>query len=503
MNHLFSRLFNPARGMDASCITLPDGTVRTYGDVDRDSARYAATLKALGVKPGDRVAVQVEKSVDAILLYLGCIRSGAVFLPLNTAYTRNEVGYFLKDAEPVLFVARPEDSEEMRACAAENGVPRVETLGADGTGTLAGLLVADAAGWEDVARGPADLAAIVYTSGTTGRSKGAMLTHDNLRSNAEALVASWRFTEADVLIHALPIFHVHGLFIATNVSLMAGATMIFLPKFVPSEVVGWMPRATALMGVPTFYTRLLAEEGLAQAASGMRLFVSGSAPLLAETHVEFSRVTGHAILERYGMTETGMNSSNPYEGERIPGSVGPALPGVQLRVADPETGAILETDQVGVVEISGPNVFSGYWRMPEKTQQEFRDGYFISGDVGRIDGNGYLWILGRAKDLVITGGYNVYPKEVETEIDAVEGVLESAVIGVPHADLGEGVTAVVVRKAGATVGEPEILAALNGRLARYKQPKRVVFVDELPRNTMAKVQKNVLREQFKGIYGGS
>jgi malonyl-CoA/methylmalonyl-CoA synthetase len=362
---------------------------------------------------------------------------------------------------------------------------------------------ADAAGidFADVERGPDDLAAILYTSGTTGRSKGAMLSHDNLASNAVTLVEAWRFTADDVLIHALPVFHTHGLFVATNIVLLAGATAIFLPKFDPKQVLALMGRATSMMGVPTFYTRLLKEPGLTpEAAATIRLFVSGSAPLLAETHRDWQARTGHAILERYGMTETNMNTSNPYEGERIAGTVGLPLPGVSLRVVDPETGRALPADTVGMIEVKGPNVFQGYWRMPEKTVSEFKaDGFFITGDLGKVDERGYVHIVGRGKDLIITGGYNVYPKEVENEIDALPGVVESAVIGLAHADFGEGVTAIVVARPDAP-GEQEILRILEGRLARFKCPKRVLFADELPRNAMGKVQKNLLREAHAELY---
>jgi malonyl-CoA/methylmalonyl-CoA synthetase len=353
-----------------------------------------------------------------------------------------------------------------------------------------------------VPREPEDLAAILYTSGTTGRSKGAMLTHANLASNAETLVALWRFTRDDTLIHALPIYHTHGLFVAINVALLARARMIFLPKFDAGEVLSLIGRATAMMGVPTFYVRLLQQAGLTrEATAGMRLFVSGSAPLLAETHREFAERTGHAILERYGMTETNMSTSNPYDGARVPGTVGPPLPGVSARVVDPETGRPLDIDEIGMIEVKGPNVFKGYWRMPEKTAAEFRDdGFFITGDLGKIDANGYVHIIGRGKDLIITGGFNVYPKEIEVEIDAIPGVFESAVFGLPHADFGEGVTAVVVPASGSDVGEAEVLAALDGRLAKFKQPKRVIVVPELPRNTMGKVQKNVLRDQYADLY---
>lgn len=502
MNHLFDALFPADRDPAAVAVIRPDGQRINYRTLLDGSAAYAQALVRLGVRPGDRVAVQVEKSFEALLLYLACIRSGAVFLPLNTAYTAHEIDYFLRDAEPALFVARPEASEELSRVAIAAGVPAFETLGADGDGSLAGHIEADAAGWQDVARGADDLAVILYTSGTTGRSKGAMLTHENLRSNAAVLVRTWHWSADDVLIHALPIFHAHGLFVATNVTLIAGAAMIFLPKFSPEEVLRWMPEATAMMGVPTFYTRLLASDGLTRdVAGGMRVFISGSAPLLAETHAAFEKATGHAILERYGMTETSMNSSNPYEGARLPGSVGLPLEGTSIRVADPETGKVLGPGEIGVIELKGPNVFKGYWRMPEKTAAEFRsDGYFITGDLGRIDADGYVWILGRAKDLVISGGYNVYPKEVEEEIDQLEGVEESAVIGVPHHDFGEAVVAVVVPKRGASVAEANIVAALRQRLAAYKLPKRVILVEELPRNTMAKVQKNVLRRDFESLF---
>jgi malonyl-CoA/methylmalonyl-CoA synthetase len=353
-----------------------------------------------------------------------------------------------------------------------------------------------------VPRENADLAAILYTSGTTGRSKGAMLTHDNLASNSLSLVDYWRFTDKDVLIHALPIYHTHGLFVATNVTLFARASMIFLPKLDPDLIIKLMARATVLMGVPTFYTRLLQNPALShETTKHMRLFISGSAPLLADTHREWSARTGHAVLERYGMTETNMNTSNPYDGDRVPGAVGFPLPGVEVRVTDPETGKELARDTIGMIEVKGPNVFKGYWRMPEKTKEELRaDGFFITGDLGKIDPRGYVHIIGRGKDLVISGGFNVYPKEVENEIDAIAGVIESAVIGVPHADFGEGVTAVVVGDKKTALDESAVLHALDGRLAKFKMPKRVLFVDDLPRNTMGKVQKNVLRDTYKDIY---
>jgi malonyl-CoA/methylmalonyl-CoA synthetase len=398
-------------------------------------------------------------------------------------------------------VTDPARRDGLTGISTAHGIRHVETLAADGSGSLASRAAKRPDDWTDVDRGPDDLAAILYTSGTTGRSKGATLTHKNLRSNAEALVAAWRFSADDVLLHALPIFHTHGLFVATNVSLVAGATMLLLPRFDPKEVLTLLPQATVLMGVPTFYTRLLDQPELTrEAGARMRLFISGSAPLLAETHRAFHERTGHAILERYGMTETSMNTSNPYEGDRVPGSVGFPLPGVEVRVTEPDSGKPLREGETGMLEIRGPNVFAGYWEMPEKTRAEFRsDGFFISGDLGRIDERGYVWILGRGKDLVISGGFNVYPKEVELEIDALPGVTESAVIGLPHPDFGEAVTAVVVGDAERT-SEAAIMTALRTKLAGYKLPKRVIFVEALPRNTMAKVQKNVLRDRYRDLY---
>ena len=479
-----------------------DGALHSYADVEAGAARMAGALVALGVKPGDRVAVQIEKSLQAVLLYLGCARAGAVFLPLNTAYTPAEIEYFLTDAEPTVFVCDPARKDSLAGAADAANVAHVETLDADGRGSMSERARFCPPTFADVERGPDDLAGILYTSGTTGRSKGAMISQENLASNARALVEYWRFTSDDTLIHALPIYHTHGLFVAINVLLMAGGKMIFLPKFDADQVMSYMPRATSLMGVPTFYTRLLQHPGLTKEATAhMRLFISGSAPLLAETHREFSSRTGKAILERYGMTETNMITSNPYDGDRTPGTVGFPLPGVSVRIADPESGALLPKGEIGVIEVKGPNVFKGYWRMPEKTAAEFRaDGYFITGDLGMIDKRDYVHIVGRGKDLVITGGFNVYPKEIETEIDGLPGVLESAVIGVPHADFGEGVTAVVVRAKGADIDEATIARALYGRLAKFKLPKKILFVDDLPRNTMGKVQKNVLRDRFKSIY---
>lgn len=499
--NLFSRLFDGLDDPKRLAIETQDGAHISYGDLIGRAGQMANALVARGVKPGDRVAVQVEKSVANIVLYLGTVRAGAVYLPLNTAYTLNELDYFIGDAEPSLVVCDPAKAEGLAPIAAKVKA-KVETLGPDGKGSLTDAAEKASSAFATVPRANDDLAAILYTSGTTGRSKGAMLTHDNLASNSLSLVGYWRFTDKDVLIHALPIYHTHGLFVATNVTLFSRASMIFLPKLDPDLIIKLMARATVLMGVPTFYTRLLQNPALSrETTKHMRLFISGSAPLLAETHREWSARTGHAVLERYGMTETNMNTSNPYDGERVPGAVGFPLPGVSVRVTEPETGKELPREEIGMIEVKGPNVFKGYWRMPEKTKSEFRpDGFFITGDLGKIDDKGYVHILGRGKDLVISGGFNVYPKEIESEIDAMPGVIESAVIGVPHADFGEGVTAVLVCNKGAGITEGAVLKALDGRLAKFKMPKRVFVVDELPRNTMGKVQKNVLRDTYKDIY---
>jgi malonyl-CoA/methylmalonyl-CoA synthetase len=457
------------RDPDRPLLTTPGGQRLSYGSMNRLVDRTAAALSRRAVTTGDRVVAQVEKSAEAVALYLACLRIGAVFVPLNTAYTTAEVDYFLGDADPKVAVGVTQGGTELRDLTSGDAAPTRRA---------------------EVAQ--TDLAALLYTSGTTGRSKGAMLTRANLATNAVTLAQAWRFTEQDVLLHALPIFHVHGLFVAINTVLASGSSMLFLPKFDAEEIVRLLPEATVMMGVPTFYTRLLQHPAFTrERCANVRLFVSGSAPLLAETHREFRARTGHAILERYGMSETLMNTSNPYEGERVPGSVGPALPGVEVRI----DGA------VGMIEVRGPNVFKGYWRMPEKTAAEFRnDGFFITGDVGRLDERGYLFIVGRAKDLIISGGFNVYPVEVETEIDALAGVAESAVIGVPHPDFGEGVTAVVVPRPGATLDENALRTALEQRLAKYKLPKRIVFVAEMPRNAMGKVQKAALRERYRDLY---
>jgi len=446
------------------CFLLSDGSAISYGALEDGAARVAGHLIAQGVAPGDRVALQAEKSPEAVMVYLGVLKAGAVFLPLNSAYTAAEVDYFRADAEPKLFVADP----PAFVAGAHAAAPLAQT----------------------VPRAAADLAAIIYTSGTTGRSKGAMLSHGNLAVNAAALHEIWGFTPDDVLLHALPIFHVHGLFVALHCAFLSGAPMAWLPKFADAEVLAGLRRATVMMGVPTFYTRLLANPGFTQeAAAHMRLFISGSAPLLPSTFAEFEARTGMRILERYGMSEAVIITSNPLRGERIAGSVGYPLPGVELRIGAGEA--------TGVLQIRGPSVFGGYWRMPEKTAEEFtKDGFFITGDVGRQDADGRVWISGRAKDLIISGGYNVYPKEVELVLDELPGVIESAVIGVPHPDFGEGVVAVVMGAGD----EAAIIAEARRQLAAYKAPKRVVFVDELPRNTMGKVQKNLLRARYAALF---
>jgi malonyl-CoA/methylmalonyl-CoA synthetase len=496
MNPLFDALFAPLAGRETALLILPDGREITGEGFLSMVLRAASALRALGVVPGDRVAVQVAKTPEALALYGAAVACGAVFLPLNTAYTAAEVAYFLGNATPRLLVGDPGREGDLRAVAEAHGAG-FETLDAQGAGSLAARIAAAPEG-EVTPRAAGDLAAILYTSGTTGRSKGAMLTQGNLLSNAEVLARLWGFTDRDVLLHALPIFHTHGLFVACNVSLLTGGAMIFLPAFSPAEVLRLLPRATAMMGVPTFYTRLLDAPGFDRpAAAHMRLFVSGSAPLLAETHAAFERRTGHRILERYGMTETNMNTSNPLSGERRAGTVGLPLPGVEVVVTDPETGRPLPQGETGMVEVRGPNVFAGYWQMPDKTAEDLRpSGFLITGDLGRFDSEGYLTIVGRQKDLVISGGLNVYPVEVEQALDAQPGVLESAVIGVPHPDFGEAVLAVIVARPGETPDLAAIETDLRATLADFKRPKAIEVLAELPRNAMGKVQKAELRRRF-------
>ncbi len=488
--------------------TAPDGSALRYSwrDLDQGSARIANLLASLGLPEGSRIAVQVEKSVEAMLLYLATLRAGYVFLPLNTAYQRAEISYFIGNAEPAVVVCTPGNFDWVSQLAYAAGTQHVFTLGDDRSGSLL-----ERAAQHDDAHVPArktadDLAAILYTSGTTGRSKGAMLTHGNLLSNALVLKDYWGWRSDDVLIHALPIFHVHGLFVAIHAALLGGSKMIWLPKFDPKAVIAVMPRATVFMGVPTLYVRMLAEPALNhEAARSMRLFISGSAPLLIETFRAWQERTGHTILERYGMSETIMLTSNPYsadaryggQSERRGGTVGFPLPGVELRVVDDANSPIAE-GEIGNIQVRGPNVFKGYWRMPEKTAEEFTaDGWFKTGDVGKIDERGYVSIVGRSKDLIISGGYNVYPAEVEAAINDIPGVAESAVVGVPHPDFGEVGVAVVVANPGARLDPEAILAQLKMQLANYKIPKRCVIVPELPRNTMGKVQKNLLRAEHQ------
>ena len=496
-----------ARRSNRLFLRTADGRYFSYAALCERSGRIAGALMRCGVQSGDRVAVQVDKSAEAVFLYVACLRLGAVFVPINVANTPNEVEYYLRDSLPRVAIVRPHTRALLEPLARQAKVDCVETLGVDGTGSLTALAAecpAEFAAPRRLESGA--IAAIIYTSGTTGRPKGAMLTRANLASNAAVLAEAWRFCEADVLLHTLPLFHIHGLFVAINTVLASKSSLLLLPKFDAAEALANFSQASVYMGVPTHYTRLLQQEGLNRnTAATMRLFVSGSAPLLAETHRQFLQRTGHVILERYGMSETMMNTSNPYEGVRLPGSVGPPLKGISLRVRNAESAAIEHhPDAVGTLEVKGPNVFAGYWCDEEKTRSEFSaDGWFKTGDVGRIDRNGYVHIVGRAKDLVISGGYNVYPKEVESELDAIEGVLESAVFGVPHPDFGEGVTAVVVAKPGAILSEEAIIESIKTRLARYKVPKRVLLVEELPRNAMGKVRKNALRETFAAIYTAS
>ena len=502
-NPLFDRLFGAHADSDRPFLILPDGATITYSDFHRLACRYANAIQSLGLMPGDRLAVQIAKSPEALAVYAGCAAAGVIFLPLNTAYTAAEISYFVENAEAKLLLCDAANEAALTPVAAAAGA-KLMTLNADGSGGFADLAAGQSDEFAPVDRAEDDLAAFLYTSGTTGRSKGAMLTHANLLSNSETLKDYWRFTGDDVLLHALPIFHTHGLFVATNIMALAGGAMIFLGKFDAAEMIRLMPQATSMMGVPTFYTRLLDDERFTKGLTAhMRLFVSGSAPLLADTHRQFETRTGHRILERYGMTETNMNTSNPYDGERRAGTVGFPLPGVELKVTDPETGADLPQGEVGVIEVRGPNVFKGYWRMPEKTKEELReDGFFITGDLGLVDDRGYVQIVGRGKDLIISGGYNIYPKEVELALDEQPGVLESAVVAAPHPDFGESPVGVLVAEPGATLDLDAIAAAIGETLARFKQPKKLVVLDELPRNTMGKVQKNVLRDQFADLFTG-
>lgn len=517
MNANLFALFESRFPVDRSacCIETHDGLNYSWDDLDRATAKIANLLAALKLPAGARVAVQVEKSPEALFLYLATLRAGYVYLPLNTAYQESEIDYFVGNAEPAVVVCGSKNFGWVSKVAFRHNTAHVFTLDDDRSGSLLARAAAQPDTFQTVTKGDDDLAAILYTSGTTGRSKGAMLTHRNLASNAQTLHEYWGWRSDDVLLHMLPIFHVHGLFVASHGALLAGAKMIWAPKLDMAQILAFLPRATVMMGVPTYYVRMLQEPRFnREVCDNMRLFVSGSAPLLLETFDGFRERTGHTILERYGMSETVMLVSNPYDpklGERIGGTVGMPLPGVSVRVMDGE-GNPCAPAAIGNVEVKGPNVFKGYWRMPEKTAEEFTaDGWFKTGDVGRFGGaivsqagerkvpDDYLTIVGRSKDLIISGGYNVYPKEIESFIDELPGVVESAVIGVPHADFGEAVVAVVVRKPGAEIDEAGMIGTLRGRIANFKVPKRVHVVDELPRNTMGKVQTNVLREQFAAL----
>ncbi len=501
MNENLFSLFESRFPRDRSAPLLLMGSrALSYAEADAISARMASMLTSLGLVPGDRVAVQVEKSPEALFLYLACIRAGLVYLPLNSAYQEREVAYFLQNAEPRAVVAQPSSLPWLMPLTQRLGIRHVFTLDEAGSGTLPDASRGASEKFATVGSKGDDLAAILYTSGTTGQSKGAMITHRNLASNAKVLHQAWGFVPGDVLVHMLPLFHVHGLFVACHCVLMNGSAMRFHAKFDPKRAIAEFRESSVFMGVPTLYARLLADSTLdAESCATMRLFVSGSAPLLAETHVDFEARTGHRILERYGMTETGMLTSNLLDGERRPGSVGPPLPGVDVRIVD-DGDHLVAAETIGHVQVRGANVFAGYWRMPERNREEFTsDSYFRTGDVGSLSRDGYLTIVGRSKDLIITGGYNVYPKEIELVLDELPGVKESAVVGVPHPDFGEAVTAVVVPRAGEPIPmEKDVIATLKMKLANFKVPKRVYIVEELPRNAMGKVQKNVLRDRYKG-----
>ncbi len=500
-NPLYDTLFGRHAGKDTPFLHLPNGTTLTHQGFLEIAAGIANVLTANGLVPGDRVAVQIEKSPEALAVYAACAQAGLVFLPLNTAYTVEELTYFIENSGASLVICDDRKAPGLSAIA-ESLEAKLLTLNGDGSGTLMDNAALQPRVFDTVHREEEDIAAFLYTSGTTGRSKGAILTQKNLLSNAQVLLEEWRFSAEDVLLHALPIFHTHGLFVATNIMLLAGGSMIFLPKFDTDTVIDSLAKATSMMGVPTFYTRLLDDARFDRALTAhMRLFISGSAPLLAETHTSFEARTGHRILERYGMTETNMNTSNPFDGERRAGTVGFPLPGVELKITDAQTGQTLPQGETGQIEVRGDNVFKGYWQMPEKTAAELReDGFFITGDLGRIDSDGYVHIVGRNKDLIISGGYNIYPKEIELVLDEQAGVKESAVIGVPHPDFGETVLGILVAEAGQKPDSAAIMSAVQVALARFKHPRKLIFVEELPRNTMGKVQKNVLRDTYNDMF---
>ena len=495
-NPLYNHLFKPHEESQKTFIYFNDGKKLSYSLFIERSQKYAEIFTELELICGDRIAFQLDKSAECLSIVAASIQIGCIFLPLNPDYTAEEVSFFLRDSGAKLFICEMKNFESIRAAQSIKNL-NIETMDKNGLGTLTSKERVSVRKIEVAERDENDIAALLYTSGTTGRSKGAMLTHGNLISNAKVLRDFWKFTSKDILLNALPIFHTHGLFVATNLTLLAGSSMIFLPKFEVNEVTRLIKKATVMMGVPTFYVRLLASNDFnKELTKSIRLFVSGSAPLLAETHKSFEAKTGHKILERYGMTETNMNTSNPYYGLRKPGTVGQPLPGVELKIVD-EEGIALKDGDVGNILVKGENVFNGYWNLPDKTKEDFtEDGFFMTGDLGRKDKDGYVEIVGRNKDLIISGGLNIFPKEIELAIDQTIGVMESAVIGVVHPDFGEGVLAVIVKEENSEVNKSIIQEFLKKKLAKYKRPKGIIFVKELPRNSMGKVQKNVLRKNY-------
>ena len=496
-NYLFDSIFGPTRNSSSTFLINDDKKIN-YADFHIMINQLANVLIQKGMKPGDRVAVQAEKSNTQIALYAATIKAGGVYLPLNTGYTASELDYFIKDSSAKIIIVDKNVENKIVNNLDVNTV--LLTLNSDETGSLTNLAYEQEFFFDTIERGPDDLAAILYTSGTTGKSKGAILSHQNLLSNTKVLKDYWKFTKEDVLLHMLPIYHTHGLFVASNLLAYVGGSMIFLPKFDIEQAIKWMNKSTTMMGVPTFYTRLLSDSRFNHSLTEhMRLFISGSAPLLATTHKEFEDRTSKKILERYGMTETNMCTSNPYDNNRVAGTVGLPLPGIQLRIAD-DKGNEVEQGQIGIIELKGENVFKGYWQMPDKTSESFReDGFFITGDMAKVDNNGYITIVGRDKDLIISGGLNIYPKEVETKIDELTSIEESAVFAAPHKDFGEAVVAAVVRK-NESIFEEEIINYLSDKLAKFKQPKKIIFLDSLPRNAMGKVQKAELRKKYQKLF---
>ena len=500
-NPLYDNLFGVHSKNDDTFLYLINGQTITYREFLANSRRIANTLVNLGLKPGDCVAIQVEKSPEMLNIYAACAQAGLVFLPLNPTYTVDETKYFLENSGSRLIICDEKNKEGLNFII-KNLAILIETLNSDSTGSIIDKASSSSEEFKTAKRSKDDLAALLYTSGTTGKSKGAMLTQTNLLSNGKTLMNAWEFNKDDILLHALPLFHTHGLFVATNVILASGASMVFLPQFNLDNIINYLPTASTMMGVPTFYTRLLADKRFnRQLVSHMRLFVSGSAPLLSETHNQFEQLTGHKILERYGMTETNMNTSNPYHGERRAGTVGPPLSGVEVKITEPKTGETLSNNEIGQIEVRGPNVFTGYWGLPNKTKADLREnGFFITGDLGKIDEDGYVHIIARDKDLIISGGYNIYPKELEVFLDSKNGVLESAVIGIPHPDFGETPIAIIVASKDAAPDLQAIENDINKSIARYKHPRKMIIVEELPRNAMGKVQKNILRDTYSSIF---